>query len=278
MDSIYIDGLEIFAHHGVLESEKAAGQTFFVSATLWLDLQQAGVTDDLDQTVNYAEVCDGIVKVFTAQSYGLIETCAQRVAAFILHTYPKVRSVSVTVEKPQAPVGQTVRNISVQIQRAWSRVYLGLGANLGEPKTALDTAIRQMGCDALRVTQCSPYYETKPVSDIPQDDYLNCVVEAQTTLSPRELMAHLLAVEADLGRERTERWGPRTMDIDVLLYGDMVSDDPDIILPHPRMHQRLFVLEPLCDLNPRAVHPLLGRRMGELREMLMGGVDDSCPR
>ncbi|MCL2842617.1 MAG: 2-amino-4-hydroxy-6-hydroxymethyldihydropteridine diphosphokinase [Oscillospiraceae bacterium] len=270
MDRIYIDGLELFAHHGVLEAEKAAGQTFFISAELRLDCRQAGMTDDLAETVNYAEVCTGIAKVFTAQTYDLIETCAEQVVAFVLHTYPQVRSVVVTVEKPQAPVGQHVRNISVQIERAWHRIYLGLGANLGDPKAALDTAAQQMACDALRVTQCSPYYKTKPVSDIPQDDYLNCVLEAQTTLPPRELMAHLLAVEAGLGRERNERWGPRTIDIDVLLYGDLVSDDPDIIIPHPRMHERLFVLEPFCAVNPYAVHPLLGQRMAELKEALTG--------
>ena len=265
MDKIYIDGLEIFAHHGVLESEKIAGQTFLVSAVLYLDLRPAGTTDDLTQTVNYAEVCAAVEQVMTEETHDLIETCAERIAAYILHTYCSVRRVSVTVEKPSAPVAQTVRNIEVQIERKWSKIYLGLGANMDDPKAALDSAIEKIRCDALRVVQCSSYHKTKPISDIAQDDYLNCVVEAETTLPPRALMAHLLQIEAELGRKRAQRWGPRVIDIDVLTYDDLVSDDKDITLPHPRMHERLFVLAPLCELNPRFVHPLLGCRVEELR-------------
>jgi len=265
MDKIRIDGLELFANHGVLEAEKQLEQKFIVSADLYLDLRGAGTTDDLAQTVDYAEVCAGILKTATEERVQLIETCAEKIAFYILHTYPLVRSVSVTVEKPWAPIGQSVRTLSVQIERKWSRIYLGLGANMGDPKTALDSAIERMGCETLRVRRCSSYYETKPISDIPQDDYLNCVLEAETTLTPRELMAHLLQIESSLGRERFERWGPRTIDIDVLSYDDVVSDDKDIILPHPRMEERLFVLVPFCELNPYFVHPLLNKRVVDLK-------------
>ncbi|MCL2588851.1 MAG: 2-amino-4-hydroxy-6-hydroxymethyldihydropteridine diphosphokinase [Oscillospiraceae bacterium] len=268
MDKIRIDGLELFAHHGVFAEEKAQGQIFIVSAELSLDLRAAGNTDDLTQTVNYAEVCGGIEQVFTSKPYDLIEACAERVAAFILRTYPRIQKVRVTVEKPQAPVAQTVQSLAVEITRARHRVYLGLGANMGDPKAALDAAIAQIPCDGLQVLQCSTYYKTKPISNIPQDDYLNCVLEIETTLPPRELMTHLLQVEANLGRERLERWGPRTIDIDVLTYDDMVSDDPLVTLPHPRMHERLFVLVPLCELNPNFVHPLRRRRVSELKAEL----------
>ena len=268
MDKIYIDGLELFAKHGVLDAEKALGQKFIVSAELSLDLRAAGVSDDLNLTVNYAELCAGITDVFTSETHDLIETCAEAVASYILHSYPPVRAVLVTVEKPWAPVGQAVRGLSVQIERKWSKIYLGLGANMGDPKDALDKAISQMACAALRVIRCSSYYQTKPISDIPQDDYLNCVVEAETTLSPCELMAHLLQVEASLGRERTLRWGPRTIDIDVLTYDNLVSDDADIVLPHPRMQARLFVLVPFCELNPYYVHPLLNQRVIDLKLQL----------
>ena len=268
MDKIRIDGLEVYANHGVFAAEKALGQKFVVSAELQLDLRLAGMRDDLQQTVNYAEVAAGMKAVMTDDTYDLIETCAERLAAYILHGYPLVRAVTVRVEKPWAPVGQIVRNISVQITRGWSRIYLGLGGNMGDTQGALDAAIEQMACEALRVTRCSSVYRTKPVSDIVQDDYLNCVVEAETTLSPRELMAHLLRIEAGLGRERGARWGPRTMDIDVLVYGEVVSDDAEIILPHPRMQERLFVLVPFCELNPNYVHPLLRERVIDLKERL----------
>jgi len=268
MDKIRIDGLEIFANHGVLEAEKVLGQKFIVSAELDLDLRRAGRTDDLTQTVNYAEISAGITKVVTEKTSDLIETVAEDIAAFILHKHPRVRGVTVVVEKPWAPIGQGVRNLSVQIKRKWSKIYLGLGANMAEPQKALDAAIKQMESEALRVRRCSSYYKTKPISDIPQSDYINCVVEAETTYPPCELIAHLLAVEKSLGREREVRWGPRTIDIDVLTYDDMISSEPEIILPHPRMHERLFVLVPFCELDPYAVHPLLKQRIIELKTTL----------
>lgn len=274
MDKIHIDRLEIHAHHGVLEAERTLGQTFFVSATLTLDLRPAGMTDNLGKTVNYAEVCAKIRDLMTGETHQLIETCAERIAAEILHGFPLVREISVTIHKPWAPIGQPVGNLSVEISRKWSKAYLGLGANMGDPKDALDKAIEQLPCrdgyhpPALKVLQCSAYHTTKPISHIPQEDYLNCVVEIETTLPPRELMTLLLEIETALGRERTTRWGPRTIDIDVLTYDDLITDDPHITLPHPRMHERLFVLVPLCEVNSNYVHPLLRKRMSELKIQL----------
>ena len=268
MDKIHIDGLEIFANHGVLEAETQLGQKFLISATLKLDLRQAGKTDDLSKTVNYAEVCQTIQTRMTEETHQLIEACAQRIASEILHTFPLVRQVTITIEKPWAPIGQSVRNLSVQISRKWSKVYLGLGANMGDPKETLDKAIAALPCEGLRILKCSSYYTTKPISDIPQDDYQNCALEAETTLSPEELMAHLLETEASLGRERNAHWGPRTIDIDLLTYDNIVTDDPQVTLPHPRMHERLFVLVPLCELNPNIIHPLLHRRISELKAEL----------
>ncbi|MCL2619200.1 MAG: 2-amino-4-hydroxy-6-hydroxymethyldihydropteridine diphosphokinase [Defluviitaleaceae bacterium] len=269
-DKICIDGLEIFSNHGVLEAEKVLGQKFVVCAELSLDLRRAGVTDDVAQTVSYAEVCADITGIVAGETYDLIETCAERVAGCVLGKYAPVREITVVVEKPWAPIGQGVRNLSVRITRRRVRAYLGLGANMGEPRAMLDAAIAGMAAENLRVLRCSAYYTTKPVSDIAQDDYQNCVVEIETTLSPRELMSHLLGVEAALGRERHERWGPRVIDIDVLTYDDLVTEDAFITLPHPHLHERMFVLEPLCELNPHAVHPLLRRRMSQLKSDLEG--------
>ena len=268
MDQILIDGLEVFANHGVLEAETTLGQKFIISAALTLSLRPAGKTDDLTKTVNYAEVANAIRTIMTENTYQLIETCAEEIAAHILLHFPLVRALRLTIEKPWAPVGQSVRNLSVSITRAWHRVYLGLGANMGDAHAALEAAIAQIVCDDLRLVSSSRFYTTKPISDIVQDDYQNAVIEVETTMPPQELMAHLLAVEASLGRERSVRWGPRTIDIDVLAYDDLVSDDRDIILPHPRMHERLFVLVPLCEINPNYVHPLLKQRAIDLKDAL----------
>lgn len=264
MDKICIDGLEIFANHGILEAEKILGQKFLVSAELEIDLRNAGTTDNMHQTVSYAEVCVGITKVVKEETFSLIETCAEKISAYILQNYPPIQSVLVTVEKPWAPIKQSVRNISVQIFRKRSKIYLGLGSNMGDKKAALDSAIEKLALE-LTILKCSSYYTTNPISHIPQDDYLNCVLEAETTLNPLELIGYVMQIESSMGRKRTVRWGPRVIDIDVLAYDNIVSDHSEIILPHPLMHERIFVLAPFCEVNPHYVHPLLKRRVADLK-------------
>ena len=140
------------------------------------------------------------------------------------------------------------------------RCYLALGVNLGDRLANLQAAVDLLGAlDGIRVRRSSRVYETAPVGGpAAQPDYLNAVVEIETTLPPRELLGACGAVEAELGRERAERWGPRTIDVDVLTYGREEIDEPGLTVPHPRMHQRAFVLAPLLELD--ADPPLPGRR------------------
>ncbi|MCL2213198.1 MAG: 2-amino-4-hydroxy-6-hydroxymethyldihydropteridine diphosphokinase [Oscillospiraceae bacterium] len=266
MDKIIIDRLEVFAYHGVLEHEKREGQTFFVSATLHLDLAAAGRSDDLAMTVNYAEVCGEIVCIMQTSRHDLIETCAEELAGHILHTFPLVGQVDLRIDKPSAPIDHEFGTIAVEITRKWSVAYLGLGSNMGQREENIARATEILQNNDVRLRTLSPNYTTKPVSDIPQDDYINAAAKIETTLSPAQLMAYLLEVEAAVGRTRNgERWGPRVIDIDLLMYENVISDDPRVTLPHPRMHERSFVLCPLCNIAPNAVHPLLGRRVWELK-------------
>jgi 2-amino-4-hydroxy-6-hydroxymethyldihydropteridine diphosphokinase len=136
--------------------------------------------------------------------------------------------------------------------------YLALGSNLGDRGATLQRAVELlMVADGIRVVRSSRVFETAPVGP-PQPDYLNAVVEIDTTLDPRGLLEACQAVERELGRERRERWGPRTIDVDVLAYDDLEVDEPDLRIPHPRMHERAFVLVPLGELD--ADPPLPGGR------------------
>ena len=133
--------------------------------------------------------------------------------------------------------------------------YVGLGANLGDREGTIRAAVAQLP----DVVAVSPLRETDPVGITDQPRFLNGVAALETELGPRELLDVLLAVERRLGRERRERWGPRTIDLDLLLYGDEVIDEDGLAVPHPHLHERRFVLEPLADLAPKLVVPGLGR-------------------
>jgi len=142
------------------------------------------------------------------------------------------------------------------------RAFLGLGSNLGDREALLRRAVDQLP----DVVAVSPMYETDPVGGPDQGAFLNLVVELDTERSPRQLLQLCQDLEADAERVRIERWGPRTLDVDVLLVGDLVVDEPDLVVPHPRMWERRFVLAPLADLAPELVSPeRLAAAVGDVR-------------
>ena len=132
-----------------------------------------------------------------------------------------------------------------------SEAYVGLGANLGEREATIREALRLLGeHKGIRVLAVSSLRETDPVGVLDQPRFLNGAARLETELAPRALLDALLDVEQALGRERAERWGPRTIDLDLLLYDRLVLDEPGLTLPHPRLHERRFALEPLAELAP----------------------------
>ncbi len=141
---------------------------------------------------------------------------------------------------------------------------MGLGSNLGDRAGYLLKALSLLSrLEKTHFLRLSPVYETEPVGP-PQPLYLNLVAEVDTELSPRAFLEGLLTVEQSLGRKRKERWGPRTIDLDLLLYGDLVLQEEGLEVPHPRLSERAFVLVPLADLIPEGRHPVLGRTFAEL--------------
>lgn len=144
------------------------------------------------------------------------------------------------------------------------KAYVGLGSNLGDRAAYLLSGLSALSrLPETCLLRLSPVYETDPVGP-PQPLYLNLVAELETGLPPRRLLSEMLGIEERLGRERKERFGPRTLDLDLLLYGDLVLEEEGLRVPHPRLHQRAFVLVPLLDLLPAGRHPLLGRTFAEL--------------
>jgi len=148
-------------------------------------------------------------------------------------------------------------------------VYIGLGANLGDRKRNIEEALDMLGkTQKIKVLSVSKLYETAPVGITNQPTFLNAAAKITTELKPLELLTVCQNIEAKLKRVRTVRWGPRTIDIDLLLYGDLIINTKKLILPHPEMHKRAFVLNPLSDIAPKAVHPILGKTIKELSEIL----------
>jgi len=148
--------------------------------------------------------------------------------------------------------------------------YLSLGSNVGDRENHLRRAIGRLE-RAGRIASVSSFYETEPVEFVDQAWFLNCVVALETTLTPERLMASVLDIEQEMGRQRTREKGPRTIDIDILLFGDTILESPGLTIPHRAMHRRRFVLEPLAEIAPEAHHPVLKNTVRELLQALPAG-------
>lgn len=269
MDRIKIDNLEIFAHHGVFQEEKKEGQYFYLDAELFLDLQEAGQTDDLLKTVHYGEVCELMNETFQRESYDLIERAGEVVIRKVLLAYPLIRKMVLTVKKPHAPIGLPFENVSVQLERGWKKAYLGIGSNMGDRKQYVEEAVSKIRKHPLiRNVRCSDLIVTKPYGGVEQEDFLNGALEIETLLTPYELLAFLQQLEQEAHRERKIHWGPRTLDLDILFYEDVILNDPKLLIPHRDMQNRRFVLEPLNELCPCLVNPMLQKTVYQMLQEL----------
>lgn len=157
-------------------------------------------------------------------------------------------------------------------------VYLGLGANLGDREANLMEAVRRLRSLGVKVEVCSSLYETEPIGYTDQSPFLNAACRAKTDLSPEQLLAAIKDIEREMGRVPSFLNAPRFIDIDILLYGDLVTNTPDLTIPHPRLAERAFVLVPLVEIAPELIHPVLEKTVAELLKEVQGleGVRKWC--
>lgn len=269
MDEIRIENLEIYAGHGVFENENRLGQPFFVNITLYTDIRAAGEKDDLGLSTHYGEVAHLVNRFMKEHTYKLIEAAAEKTAEQILLQFPRVQSLDLEIRKPKAPIGLPFGSVSAKIHRGWRKAYLGIGSNLGDRKAYMDRAVDRLRADKkIRGIRTSEWIVTKPYGGVSQDDFLNGAVELETLYFPVELLHLMQKVEKEAGRERKIHWGPRTLDLDLLFYENFISDEERLMVPHPDMQNREFVLRPLDQLCPYYQHPFLHKTVRQMLEEL----------
>lgn len=264
-DEIRIDGLEVYAYHGVFPEENRRGQTFIINAVLYTDIRKAAMEDELVLSTHYGEVCEFMHRFMKEHTYKMIETVAENMAREVLLSFPNLKGIELEVQKPDAPIPLPFESVSVKIRRDWHKVYVAFGSNLGEKEEHIRRGLSRLEENReVRVLRVSDLIETKPYGGVEQEDFVNGVAEIDTLLPPEELLEVLHQIEASENRERTVRWGPRTLDLDIIFYDKEVMESETLIIPHIDMQNRDFVLKPLVQLIPNFRHPLLHKTMQQL--------------
>lgn len=261
-DRIFLRGLRFSTVIGVFTEERQQPQPVELDVILQTLPLLACRTDDLDQTISYADVFEQIRDIVETSKFLLVERLAGQVAETLLRSHAALMAVDIEVRKPEAPLPGVFKAAGVAISRRradyslFSTVDLSLGSNLGDRLETLKTAVQLLSNHPqVRMQQVSSVYETTPVGLREQPDFLNLVLRVQTSLDPFQLLLFCQQIESRFQRERLVHWGPRTLDIDLLTYGQLAVDTPNLTLPHPLMAERDFVRIPLQELASGEVQP-----------------------
>ena len=269
LDQIKVEGLEIFANHGVFPEENVLGQKFIVSAILYTDTRKAGKIDELTASIHYGEVSAFITEFVKSHTYKLLERVAEELVEDMLQKFDGLEKVTLEIQKPWAPVGLPLKTVSVRITRSWHTAYIALGSNMGDSRQILDDAVAAIDAlPASKVEKVSEFITTPPYGVTDQPDFLNGCLRMKTLYYPKELLRELNRIEKEAGRERIIHWGPRTLDLDIIFYDDLISQEDDLCIPHVEMHKRSFVLEPLEKIAPYKRHPGNGKTVRQMLEEL----------
>jgi dihydroneopterin aldolase/2-amino-4-hydroxy-6-hydroxymethyldihydropteridine diphosphokinase len=255
-DRIDISGLRAVAIVGALPHEREIPQPLQIDLSLEVDLRDAGASDELGDTVHYGDVADRVVAIVVESKDVLLERLVARIAELVLG-FDRVEAVEVVLTKLRPPLAVDAVSTSVRIRRsrndveisplAASHAFIALGSNLGDRRGFLRAGVRSLG----PLIASSQVYETDPIGGPDeQGPYLNMVVQIETRLDPFALLRRCQRIEAESMRQRVVRWGPRTLDVDLVLYDEVVIQSPDLVLPHPRFAERRFVLAPLSEIAP----------------------------
>ena len=269
MGVIRIDNLKVFGYHGVFEEEKQNGQDFYINAKLVSDLKRAGMTDCLQDSTHYGEVCLQIKKTLTEQKYDLLERACERCIEDILIYFPLIQEVTMELRKPQAPIPMEFESVSVEITRGWHKTYIAFGSNLGEKEKYIMDAMQEIADSIFfRNLRVSNFYNSAPYGGVEQDEFVNGVLEIETMLEPYELLDFLHELEVKANRVRNQHWGPRTLDLDIIFYDDLILDEENLQIPHKDMKNRDFVLVPLAGLAGYKRHPVFNITIDEMVQNL----------
>ena len=268
MTKIEITNLTVNATHGVFDKEKVIPQPFVFDCSIDYDFEKAAVNDDLSFTLDYGAIMQDIYDFCMQNTFDLIETLCYRTAEMLMVKYP-VNEIRLTVKKPKAPVDLTFENVSVSVELKRRNVYLSLGSNLGDRQAILNNAILELTQNkSIKVLKVSSPYENPPYGGVAQYPFINMAVKISTYLSPDTLLDLLHSIEEKANRNRDIRWGDRTLDIDIIFYGNEIIYTDALTVPHADYHNRDFVLVPLNEIAPDFVCPLQRKRISELLKNL----------
>ncbi len=269
MEQILVQGLQVFGYHGVYEQEKEEGQTFLVNCVMDTSFASAIHSDDVGETVDYGTACLFIKKYFEEKAYDLLEKVADELATSIMYAFPGIEKIQIQITKPNAPIPMEFESVGVRVEKKWHKVALAIGSNMGDKEKYLTDALETLIANPdIRNVIVSDYIETEPYGYVDQDKFLNGAVTLETLLSAEDLLIFLHEIEAKAERKREIHWGPRTLDLDILLYDDVCMHTKELTIPHIDMCNRMFVLEPLMQIAPGLVHPVRRRTIYDLYHIL----------